>query len=151
LLLSIIVMLPTAVKVHQESIQPWMEKKLTLDKAIEKGQEILKNFMLRQTRNQEILLFLQIRNQKPPSRREDLRFHQVMPAFVLSEIRRAFEMGILIFFPFVMLDLLVGLGLYSLGIHTISAQTISFVLKITIFIMADGWNLLVSGILQSFQ
>lgn len=151
LLLSILVMMPTANKIYEKAVLPWLDQKISLENSLEKGKEIWKNFMLAQTQDQELLLFLQIQNQKPPKFRHQLKFHQVLPAFVVGEIRKAFEMGILIYIPFVMLDLLVGLSLYSLGIQTLSAQTISFVLKMSVFILADGWSLLVAGILRSFH
>lgn len=115
------------------------------------GSEPLKNFMMRQTRQSDVAFFLQMGRNKPPDSAKDLTLWEVAPAYMISELRTAFEIGFIIFIPFIVLDLVVANILLALGMFMLSPTIISLPFKILIFVAVDGWSLIVNGLVQSFN
>ncbi|MEM0950592.1 MAG: flagellar type III secretion system pore protein FliP [Cyanobacteria bacterium P01_H01_bin.74] len=133
------------------NIAPVMAQKGDVVQIMERGSEPLKKFMMRQTREKDIAYFLQISRKKPPESPNDLAIWEVAPAFMISELRTAFEIGFIIFIPFIVIDLVVANTLLALGMMMLSPTIISLPFKILIFVAVDGWGLVVNGLVQSFN
>jgi flagellar biosynthesis protein FliP len=134
------------------AVAPLMNKpKTNVMEVLNRGVVPLKQFMLRQTREDDIRIFLEISRQKAPQSVNELTVWEVTPAFMLSELRTAFEIGFVIFIPFVVIDLVVSNILMALGMMMLSPTIISLPFKILIFIAVDGWSIIVKGLIQSFN
>jgi flagellar biosynthesis protein FliP len=135
------------------NVMPQLNKKNTdIITILDKGSQPLKNFMMRQTRQSDIQTFLELsRKNGPPKGPEELTLWEVAPAFMLSELRTSFEIGFIIFIPFVLVDLVVSNVLLALGMMMLSPTIISLPFKILIFIAVDGWGLIVNGLVRSFN
>lgn len=134
-----------------ERVTPMMEKNANVVEILSEGSEPLKNFMMRQTRQSDIQVFLEMSRETAPDTPEDLNIWEVAPAFMLSELRTAFEIGFVIFIPFILVDLVVANTLLALGMMMLSPTIISLPFKILIFIAVDGWALIVNGLVRSFN
>lgn len=132
-------------------IEPVMKKNGSVVQLMVTGSEPLKNFMMRQTRQSDVAFFLQLSRSKPPESARDLTLWEVAPAFMISELRTAFEIGFIIFIPFIVIDLVVANILLALGMMMLSPTIISLPFKILIFVAVDGWALIVNGLVQSFN
>jgi flagellar biosynthetic protein FliP len=132
-------------------IEPVMKKNGSVVQLMVTGSEPLKNFMMRQTRQSDVAFFLQLSRSKPPESAKDLTLWEVAPAFMISELRTAFEIGFVIFIPFIVIDLVVANILLALGMMMLSPTIISLPFKILIFVAVDGWALIVNGLVQSFN
>ncbi|WP_373533018.1 flagellar type III secretion system pore protein FliP [Vampirovibrio sp.] len=132
-------------------IEPVMKKNGSVVQLMVTGSEPLKNFMMRQTRQSDVAFFLQLSRSKPPESAKDLTLWEVAPAFMISELRTAFEIGFIIFIPFIVIDLVVANILLALGMMMLSPTIISLPFKILIFVAVDGWSLIVNGLVQSFN
>ena len=119
--------------------------------AIQEGSKPLKEFMLKQTRESDLAFFIELSNKKPPESPEDITIWQVAPAYILSELKTAFEIGFIVFVPFIVLDLIVANILLALGMFMLSPTIISLPFKLLIFIAVDGWALIVQGLVQSYN
>ena len=150
LFLTYFVMSPTVTRVFEDSVQPYMDKKITVAEAFEKGQGPLREFMLRQTRPQDIGLFFKLGKEKKPPNARQAPMHVLVPAFVISELRFAFQIGFLVYLPFIIIDMIVSSVLMSLGMMMLPPTVVSLPLKIIIFVVVDGWNLLVTSVVSSF-
>lgn len=150
LILTAVVMAPWGKVVYSKALLPYHQNKIGGEEALQKAMIPLKDFMLSQARDRELLLFLKVQKTPVPEKREALPLEVIFPAFVVSEIKRAFEMGILLYLPFLLIDMLVSLALLGLGMTSIPHHTVAFPLKISLFVAVDGWNMLVMGLLQSF-
>jgi flagellar biosynthetic protein FliP len=134
-----------------EKVNPIMQKNGSVVQIMAVGSDPLKNFMMRQTRQSDIAFFLQMSRGKPPESPKDLNLWEVAPAFMVSELRTAFEIGFIIFIPFIVIDLVVANILLALGMMMLSPTIISLPFKILIFVAVDGWSLIVNGLIQSFN
>lgn len=134
-----------------ERINPVMQRNGSVVQVMAVGSEPLKNFMMRQTRQSDLAFFLQLSRSKPPESPKDLTLWEVAPAFMVSELRTAFEIGFIIFIPFIVIDLVVANILLALGMMMLSPTIISLPFKILIFVAVDGWSLIVNGLVQSFN
>jgi flagellar biosynthesis protein FliP len=135
-----------------EAVNPLMNSpKADIIQILDRGSLPLKHFMMRQTREDDIRVFLEVSRKKAPESVKDLSIWEVAPAFMLSELRTAFEIGFVIFIPFVIIDLVVANILMALGMMMLSPTIISLPFKILIFIAVDGWSIIVRGLIQSFN
>lgn len=151
LFLTLFVMSPTLSTVNQDAFQPYYQNKISLSLALEKGSGPVKSFMIRQTREPDMALMLEISKSPVPEKAEDISLLQLIPAFMLSELKTAFQIGFIIFIPFVLVDLIVSSILMSLGMMMVPPASISLPLKILLFVLIDGWNLVVRALLGTFQ
>jgi len=151
LFLTMFVMAPVVQKVNTDAIAPAMAGKLSLMDATAKGAPPLREFMLRQTRESDLKLFVDLsKTPKPPSANE-LPMTVVIPAYVISELKTGFQMGFFLFVPFIIIDLVVSTTLLSMGMMQLPPAMISLPFKILLFVMIDGWNLLVGSLVRSFH
>ena len=132
-------------------VNPIMERNGSVVQIMATGAEPLKNFMMRQTRQSDVAFFLHMSRSTPPESPKDLTIWEVAPAFMISELRTAFEIGFIIFIPFIVIDLVVANILLALGMMMLSPTIISLPFKILIFVAVDGWSLIVNGLVQSFN
>ena len=149
LFLTYFVMEPVWSKVQTNAIQPYMEKKITSAQAMEEASKPIRSFMLRQTRSKDVELFVELAK-IPPTAPEAIPLRAVIPAFIISELRTAFQMGFLIFVPFILIDIVVATVLMSMGMMMMPPATIALPLKILLFVLVDGWTLIVRSLLMSF-
>ena len=152
LVLTIFIMSPVVSDINKEAIQPYKEQKITFQEGIEKAQIPMKEFLLKQTRDEDINLFLDsARIDKNDVTRENLPLQVLVPAFAISELKTAFQIGFLIYLPFLLIDLVVSSALMSMGMFMLPPAMISLPFKLLLFIMVDGWNLLIKSLILSFN
>ena len=152
LVLTICIMSAVVDKINKEAIQPYREEKITFQEGIEKAQIPMKEFLLKQTRDEDINLFLDsARIDKNDVTRENLPLQVLVPAFAISELKTAFQIGFLIYLPFLLIDLVVSSALMSMGMFMLPPAMISLPFKLLLFIMVDGWNLLIKSLILSFN
>ncbi|MCX7915839.1 MAG: flagellar type III secretion system pore protein FliP [Verrucomicrobiae bacterium] len=149
LFLTFFIMAPTWEQVNQEALQPYRAGQLTGEEAWERAVGPVRTFLLRQTRPKDLELFMALGRLEPRPASE-LPLHVVIPGFVLSELRTAFQMGFLLFVPFILIDLVVATVLMSMGMMMMPPMTISLPLKLLLFVMVDGWSLVVRSLVESF-
>jgi flagellar biosynthetic protein FliP len=150
LALTCFVMAPTATRIHAEALGPYLDDAIDTPTAIARASAPLREFMLRQTREADLRLFYEAAGQVRPERGEEVPMTIAVPAFMVSELTTAFRMGLYLFIPLVVIDLLVGAILMSLGMMMVPPAMISLPLKVGVFLLADGWNLLVGTLIRSF-
>jgi len=151
LFITFFVMAPTWNKVNDEAIKPLMSNSINLDQAYEKGVEPIRAFMFEHVRDADLELFIGLANMQRPQNRADLPTYILVPAFALSELRAGFIIGFFLFIPFIMVDMIVSSILLSMGMMMIPPMMISLPFKILLFILVDGWNLIVGSLVRSFQ
>jgi len=134
-----------------DKVNPIMQKNGSVVQIMAAGSDPLKNFMMRQTRQSDVAFFIQMSRRKAPDSPKDLNLWEVAPAFMVSELRTAFEIGFIIFIPCIVIDLVVANILLALGMMMLSPTIISLPFKILIFVAVDGWSLIVNGLIQSFN
>lgn len=149
LFLTFFLMGPVIDKVNEEALTPYLDGKITSVVALEKATQPLKQFMLKQTRTRDVEYFLQIGGFGPTAVK-DLPMRVVIPAFVISELQTAFQMGFLLFLPFLVIDFLVSSVLMALGMMMMPPTTVALPLKLLLFVLVDGWHLVVRSLVQSF-
>jgi len=137
-------------KMYDLGSVPFM-KNQDMVQTIEQGSKPLKEFMMKQTRESDLAFFIELANKEPPKSPEDITIWQVAPAYILSELKTAFEIGFIVFVPFIVLDLIVANILLALGMFMLSPTIISLPFKLLIFIAVDGWALIVQGLVQSYN
>jgi len=148
--LTVFIMMPVFDKVMTEAVQPYMEEKIGLTTAIEKASGPFRTFMMRQTREADLELFMRISGREDFQTVDDVPFSLLLPAFVTSELKTAFQIGFLIFLPFLVIDLVVASVLMSMGMMMLSPMIISLPFKIMLFVLADGWSLVLEMLAASF-
>ena len=149
--LTIFVMAPTFNSIKKEAIDPLSHHKITQAQALQRGQEPLRQFMFRQTRDKDLALFAKLAHLKQPKTRADIPTYALIPAFIISELKTAFQIGFLIFLPFLIIDLVVSSTLMSMGMMMLPPTFISLPFKILLFVLVDGWNLVTQSLVQSFH
>jgi flagellar biosynthesis protein FliP len=149
--LTVFVMAPTLTQIKKDAIDPLTAHKINQTQAIERGQEPLRDFMFRQTRQKDLALFVDLAHLKHPKTRADVPTYTLIPAFVISELKTAFQIGFLIFLPFLVIDLVVSSTLMSMGMVMLPPVFISLPFKILLFVLVDGWNLVTRSLVQSFH
>lgn len=150
LFLTFFVMSPVFDKIYTDAYLPYSESKLDLQQAFDKGVIPLKAFMLRQTRQTDLALFVKISNSPPLQSADEVPLRLLVPAYVTSELKTAFQIGFVIYIPFLIIDMVVASVLMSMGMMMLSPSIISLPFKIMLFVLADGWNLLIGSLAQSF-
>lgn len=150
LIITFFIMQPVFTEVNENALQPLMNKDITTEEAFAVGSEPLRDFMLNQTKVSDIEFFLDLSG-AGPTVVSDLPMRIVVPAFVMSEIRTAFQMGFLIFLPFIMIDFLVGTTLMAMGMMMMPPVVISLPFKLLLFVLVDGWTLVIRSLVQSFN
>lgn len=151
LFLTLFTMAPVLHQANQEAFQPFMQGNLAIDAAYDKGVAPLREFMVRQTREQDLALMVELSKARAPQGMEDISNVQLVPAFMLSELRAAFQIGFLVFLPFLLIDLVVSSVLMALGMMMLPPSTIALPLKILMFVLVDGWGLLLKALVGSFH
>lgn len=149
LVITFFVMQPVFHEVNSNSLQPLFDKSITTAEALENGSKPLRDFMLKQTKIEDVEFFLDLANMGPTASSE-LPMRVVVPSFVMSEIRTAFQMGFLIFLPFILIDFLVGTTLMAMGMMMMPPIVISLPFKLLLFVLVDGWTLVIKSLVQSF-
>lgn len=150
LFLTAFIMMPVFDKVNREAIQPYLEEKIELTTAIEKASGPFRTFMLRQTRETDLEMFMRVSGHEDFASTDDVPFSLLLPAFVTSELKTAFQIGFLIFLPFLVIDLVVASVLMSMGMMMLSPMIVSLPFKIMLFVLADGWSLVLEMLAASF-
>lgn len=150
LFLSVFVMRPVYQEVNEQALQPMLSGEISREESFEIAEAPIKNFMLEQTRTSDLELFVQISGEDFPDDPEDLSLFTVIPAFSISELRTAFTIGFLIFIPFLVIDIVVASILMSMGMFMLSPVMISLPFKLLLFVMVDGWYLVVESLIGSF-
>jgi flagellar biosynthetic protein FliP len=150
LFLTLFVMSPVIDKIHQDAYLPYTTNRISFNDALSRAEVPLKAFMLKQTREPDLALFMKMANQAPVQTAADLPLKIVVPAFVTSELKTAFQIGFMIFIPFLIIDMVVASVLMSMGMMMLSPVLISLPFKLMLFVLADGWNLLIGSLVASF-
>jgi flagellar biosynthesis protein FliP len=151
LFLTFFVMAPVWQKVNDEALKPYYEERITGEEAFDLAAVPIKSFMLKQTREKDLALFINIAKEKRPEKPLDISLPVLIPAFVISELKTAFQIGFLIFLPFFIIDIVVASILLSMGMMMLPPIMISLPFKLLLFVLVDGWNLIVGSLVQSFH
>ncbi|MEZ5101925.1 MAG: flagellar type III secretion system pore protein FliP [Thermoleophilia bacterium] len=149
--LSLFVMAPTLNQVNSVALKPFRAGEITQQQAIERGLEPVRTFMFKQTRDGDLALFVKLAKLKRPETRADIPTHVLVPAFVISELKTAFQIGFLIFLPFLVIDMIISAVLMSMGMMMLPPVLISLPFKILLFVLVDGWHLVTQSVVNSFN
>ncbi|MBL8434041.1 MAG: flagellar type III secretion system pore protein FliP [Zoogloea sp.] len=150
LFLTFFIMAPVADRVYTEAWQPLSENRINFDEAVARATVPVKAFMLKQVREPDLNLFSKLAKTPRVEKAEDLPLRVLLPAFVTSELKTAFQIGFIIFIPFLIIDMVVASVLMSMGMMMMSPAIVSLPFKIMLFVLVDGWNLLIASLVQSF-
>jgi flagellar biosynthetic protein FliP len=151
LLITFFVMSPVFEQINKNAVQPFMNEDITQMEAFSRGTDSLRNFMARQTRERDIALFYNITKEERPNSLSDVPNQILMPAFVLSELKTAFQMGFVVYLPFIVIDLVVASVLTSMGMFMLPPMMISVPFKVILFVLVDGWHLIIQSIVSSIR
>jgi flagellar biosynthetic protein FliP len=149
--LTLFAMSPVLERVYDDAVSPYMDKQIDTRAALDKGILPLKEFMVRQTREKDLLAVIKMAKSPPPQTLDDIQLRHLLPAFMLSELRTAFQIGFVVFLPFLLIDVVVAAILMALGMIMVPPVTISLPLKILVFLLVDGWLLIGEALLGSFR
>jgi flagellar biosynthesis protein FliP len=150
LFLTFFVMSPTLDKMYADAYLPFSENRINLTEAMERGSQPLRTFMLRQTREPDLALFIRISDTPDINDPKQIPMRVLIPAYATSELKTAFQIGFVVFIPFLIIDMVVASVLMSMGMMMLSPVIISLPFKIMLFVLVDGWNLLIGSLVQSF-
>ncbi|WP_236860271.1 flagellar type III secretion system pore protein FliP [Candidatus Formimonas warabiya] len=150
LILTVFIMNPVLQQVNDQAVKPYLAEQISQEEAVEAGSLPIKKFMLKETREKDLALFLSIAKEERPQNQDAVPFRVVLPAFVISELKTAFQMGFLLFVPFLIIDMVVASILMSMGMFMLPPVMISLPFKILLFVMVDGWYLVVKSLVESF-
>ncbi len=150
LFLTAFIMAPVAERINTAAVQPVLAGQIDITDALERGAPPLREFMLKQTRETDLALFVEMAKLPRPERPDDVPMRAVIPAYAISELKTGFQMGFFLFVPFLLIDLVVSTTLLSMGMLQLPPAMISLPFKILLFVMIDGWNLLVASLVRSF-
>ena len=148
--LTFFTMAPVFQDVKAEALDPYLDGAITQEQAIQEGAAPLREFMFKQTREKDLALFVRMSQMERPANRDEIPMGVLTPAFVISELKTAFQMGFLIFVPFLIIDMVVASTLMSMGMFMVPPIMISLPFKILLFVLVDGWYLVVKSLLESF-
>jgi flagellar biosynthesis protein FliP len=151
LFLTLFTMNPVLQTVNREALQPFMEGRIGVQDGAAKATRPLREFMVRQTREQDLALMVELSKSPPPATIEDVGLLQLVPAFMLSELRAAFQIGFVIFLPFLLIDLIVSSILMALGMMMMPPTSVALPVKVLMFVLVDGWSLIVKALVGSFH
>ncbi|MCU1614144.1 MAG: fliP [Frankiales bacterium] len=150
LFLSLFVMGPVISDINKDAVQPYLDGKVSVSQAYDAGVVPLKKFLLHNTQDQELKLMVNLSGQKAPATKTDVSMTTLVPAFVLSELKGAFIIGLVIYIPFLVLDMLVSAGLMSMGMMMVSPSIVSLPFKLLLFVMVDGWAMITTALVGSY-
>ena len=150
LFLTIFIMAPVGARINELAVTPVMNGEISVNEGIVRGAPPLREFMLKQTRENDLKLFLELSKAPKPKSKDELPMTVVIPAYVISELKTGFQMGFFLFVPFLLIDLVVSTTLLSMGMLQLPPAMISLPFKVLLFVMIDGWNLVVGSIVRSF-
>ncbi len=151
LFLTFFIMAPTWQEINQNALQPYIRGEITQESAFERGMEPLRDFMFKQTRENDLALFVSFADIPQPETFDDIPNHVLIPAFIISELKTAFQIGFVLFIPFLVIDMVIASTLMSMGMLMLPPMMISLPFKILLFIMVDGWSLLVRSLILSYS
>ncbi|MEM8987124.1 MAG: flagellar type III secretion system pore protein FliP [Pseudomonadota bacterium] len=151
LFLTAFVMAPTFEKAYEDGVRPFMDDEIELQQAVPLAAAPMKEFMLSQVREEDLALFIDLAEVETPESPEATPFHVIIPAFMVSELRRAFEIGFLIFIPFLVIDMVIASILMAMGMMMLPPIIISLPFKLIFFVLVDGWRLVAGSLVQSFN
>ena len=149
--LTLFVMMPTFKVVKEEAVMPLTKGEITQEVAYKRAEAPMREFMFKQVRDKDLALFAKLGDIERPDTRADIPTHVLIPAFIISELKTAFQIGFLIFLPFLIIDLVVGATLMSMGMVMLPPVFISLPFKILLFVLVDGWNLVTRSLVESFH
>jgi flagellar biosynthetic protein FliP len=150
LFLTFFVMAPVADRIAEDAWKPYNEGRIGVEEALKRGEAPLRGFMLKQVRENDLALFAKLGRVAPDVKPADMPFRVVVPAFITSELKTAFQIGFMVFIPFLVIDLVVASVLMSMGMMMVSPVLVSLPFKLMLFVLADGWNLLIGSLAASF-
>lgn len=150
LFLTFFIMTPVWQKINQDALQPYMDKKISQEQALKNAMEPLRKFMFRQTREKDLALLVGISGIERPKNMEDIPTSVLIPSFVISELKTAFQIGFMLYVPFLIIDMVVASVLLSMGMMMLPPVMISLPFKLMLFVLADGWYLIVGSLVKSF-
>jgi flagellar biosynthetic protein FliP len=150
LILTIFVMAPVISQVHKEAIKPYLDGEITQEQTYEKSVKPIRDFMLKQTREKDIALFVKFAGIERPEKVEDLPIWVIIPGFIISELRIAFQIAFVVFIPFLVIDMVVASVLMSMGMMMLPPIMVALPFKILLFVLVDGWYLIVNSLISSF-
>lgn len=151
LFLTFFIMAPVFNRINDEALKPYYEEQISGEQAFEKGTAPVKAFMLKQVREKDLALFVKIAGEKRPAKPEDISLSTLIPAFAISELKTAFQIGFMIYLPFLVLDMVVASVLLSMGMMMLPPIMVSLPFKLLLFVLVDGWYLIVGSLVQSFH
>lgn len=151
LLLTIFIMSPVYRQINTTAIEPYLQEEITQEEALKLGAEPLREFMFRYTREKDLALFINIAQAERPQTRQDVPLNVLIPAFVISELKTAFQMGFMLFIPFLIVDMVVASTLMSMGMFMLPPVMVSLPFKLLLFVMVDGWHLVIKSVVESFS
>jgi flagellar biosynthesis protein FliP len=151
LFLTLFVMSPTFSKFNNDALQPYLNNTIDQNTAIQKGIDPFRQFMLKETRTEDLQVFIDLSKEPRPATSNDVTLEVLLPAFVVSELKTAFTMGFLLYIPFLIIDLVVASALMSMGMVMVSPTQIALPFKLLLFVMVDGWVLVVQSLVRSFN
>jgi len=151
LFLTLFIMTPTFTQINEEALQPYLKETITFEDAIKKAQVPVRNFMLRQVSENDVALFVRISKMPPPRNVDDLPLTVIIPAFITGELKTGFIIGFILFIPFLVIDMIVASVLLSMGMMMLPPVMISMPFKIILFVLVDGWHLIVKQLVMSFN
>ncbi|MCU4138275.1 MAG: Flagellar biosynthesis protein FliP [Thermodesulfobacteria bacterium] len=150
LFLTMFIMAPTFQRVYEEALIPYFNKQIDEKELFERAVQPFKEFMFKNTREKDLALFVKLRNEERPKTPDDVSIFTLIPAFMISELKTAFQIGFLLYIPFLIIDVIVSGVLISMGILMLPPMMISLPIKLLLFVLVDGWNLLVVSLIKSF-
>jgi flagellar biosynthetic protein FliP len=150
LFLTLFVMAPTFNRINSQAVQPYLKEQITQEQAIEQAKAAARDFMAKQTRKADLALFIRLAKEERPATIADVSFTALVPAFITSELKTAFQMGFIIFLPFLVIDLVVSAVLMALGMMMLPPVVVSLPFKILLFVLVDGWTLLMQSLVASY-
>lgn len=150
LFLTFFIMAPVGAEINEQALIPYRAGDLNDEQAFEKAKDPIRKFMLGHTREKDLMLFYEISELPLPKTEQEIMFRALIPAFVISELKTAFEMGFMLFVPFIVLDIAIASMLMSMGMIMLPPALISLPLKLMLFVVVDGWNLIITSIVKSY-
>lgn len=151
LFLTFFIMAPVFKEAYEEGLKPYMKREIDEKTLLERVSKPFKEFMLKNTREKDLALFIKLSGEEPPRTRDEVNLTTLIPAFMISELKTAFQIGFLLYIPFLVIDIVVSSVLISMGVLMLPPIMISLPLKLLLFVLVDGWNLLVMSLIKSFH
>ncbi|MGE4553764.1 MAG: flagellar type III secretion system pore protein FliP [Desulfovibrionaceae bacterium] len=148
--LTFVIMMPTATRVYDDALRPYLDEKMTFSEALDKGQQPIREFLFKHTREKDLSIFYSITKTERPKNRDEVSTLLLVAAFTISELKTGFTIGFLIYIPFLILDMVVASILLSMGMMMLPPVMISLPFKVLLFILVDGWNLIVGSLVNTF-